>query len=74
MMLSAYYVETSTTGFATAAWAATTRKYAFDLAKALSIQLEKDRRYPNAFWVIDSRGRALAKWHKGKKYEPDATV
>lgn len=74
MILAAYSVQTSSPVFAPASWAATTRKRASDLAKTLSIQLASDRRYPNAFWVLDARGRSLAKWHQGKQFQPGDTI
>ena len=74
MIISAFSVETTPTGFAQCTWPATTRRGAEHLAKDLSLKHQDDSRYPNAFWVVDSRNKGLCKFHRGVRHERIATI
>ena len=65
MILSAYTVESNPRGFGPCFWPCTTRKGAFDLAKKLSLTLDKAK-YPNAFWIRS--GKTLGAFLDGKPY------
>ena len=73
-VISAYYVHTAPTGFATCEWPATSHKRAHDLAKTLSQSKDGDLAYPNPFWVIGATGKALAKYFRGQRYQPSESI
>lgn len=73
MILSAYYVSTSTPSFGVCEWPATSKAAAEKLAETLSVKHSGDARYPSAFWVCDSR-KSMGKWWRGNRYEAHQTV
>ncbi len=74
MIVSAFSVETTPAGFAQCTWPATSKGAAERLAKALSLALQNDARYPNAFWVVDSKDQGLCKYFHGTRHERQLTI
>lgn len=73
MIISAYQVTTESCGFAVCSWFATNKAQAERIAEALSKKLANDARYPNAFWVTNST-KNFAKWFRGQRFAPDASI
>ena len=74
MILSAYSVETSTTGFDVCEWPATGLADAERWAQHMSERFASDPRYPNPFWVIDPIKGAIGKWWRGQRYAATQSI
>ncbi len=63
--VSAFEVQTDPIGFNVCFWPATGKSQALAIAQKLSRETDKQI-YPNAFWVVDHKGRIIEAFKNGK--------